>query len=76
LRPQIFSPPLNLFPRPWAQGLNNAILDAQSMVHIRLDVHRNRLTSVDIWVTAFNTALIIGTAISGASPFWHKLPMT
>jgi len=35
------------------------------MVHIRLDVHRNRLTNVDIWVTALNTALLIGASVSG-----------
>jgi len=45
--------------------LDNAILDAQSMVHIRLNVHRNRLTNVDLWITAFNTALIIGASVSG-----------
>eukprot|EP00983_Pelagomonas_calceolata_P095521 1158019-Pelagomonas_calceolata.AAC.1 len=47
--------------------LDNAILDAQSMVHIRLNVHRNRLTNVDLWITAFNTALIIGASVSGES---------
>ncbi|KAF5831582.1 hypothetical protein DUNSADRAFT_12938 [Dunaliella salina] len=56
--------------------LDNAILDAQSMVHIRLNVHRNRLTNVDLWITAFNTALIIGASVSGlfGVNLWGKDP--
>lgn len=47
------------------QTLDQFVEDAEDLVNVSLDTHRNRIIAVDIMLTAVLTALGIGTAVSG-----------